>query len=375
MADYTYIIGHCEFCGGTMKKQQFVSDLVGGADVSEIFLVKYIALAEGRDGRTYLNITFGDSTGDIEAKKWQGAEDTISKISRGDYVIVAGKINSYQNRLQLIIKDINTVSAEEVDRNDFIIKSQNSLDEMFDRLLSIVHRIDNVYLRDLVSSVLADRDIVDKFKLWPAGRSVHHNYEGGLLEHTLSCVTIAESLAPHYNVDKNYCVAGLVLHDICKIYELGPLPMADYTDEGKLIGHLPKALEIVDHFSLKIKNFPHWAKIHLKHILLSHHGEVQFGSPKSPQTAEAYLVHLIDLMDSRMGAIEAIKKGDRSGGKWSGYVKHFDGIVFKEMLPHYSSYLDLNSSDSKKVKTSTKDNGVGLTHSMADKLAGFKIEE
>lgn len=146
-------------------------------------------------------------------------------------------------------------------------------------------------------------------------------------------------LSRHYKVNDNYVVAGCVLHDLCKIYELTDGVNVEYTEEGKLVGHLVKGLELVDRFSYKIKNFPHYLKMHLKHILLSHHGHYEYGSPKIPQTSEAYLVHLIDLMDSKMGTFDLIKKTDSATGNWSGFVKHLDRIVYKSDLPFYPEYI------------------------------------
>ena len=183
-------------------------------------------------------------------------------------------------------------------------------------------------------------------------------------------------------MNENYVVAGCILHDLCKIYELTDGLNVEYTEEGKLVGHLVKGLEIVDRFSYRIKNFPHYTKMHLKHILLAHHGEYEYGSPKIPQTSEAFLVHLIDLMDSKMGTMEIIKKTDSQTGHWSGFVKHLDRIVYKGDLPFYPEYVADDSSEEKPNTSShPQANLKGQTNRAEPKtnlgkaLAGLKLED
>ncbi len=196
-----------------------------------------------------------------------------------------------------------------------------------------------IFLHDLLRNVITDGEIARRLKTWQAGKSIHHAYKSGLIEHILSCTELALTLSKHYRVNENYVVAGCILHDLCKIYELTDGINVEYTEEGKLVGHLVKGLEIVDRFSYKIRNFPHYTKMHIKHILLAHHGEYEYGSPKIPQTSEAFLVHLIDLMDSKMGSLDIVKKTDSQTGHWSGFVKHLDRIVYKSELPFYPEYV------------------------------------
>jgi 3'-5' exoribonuclease len=181
-------------------------------------------------------------------------------------------------------------------------------------------------------------------------------------------------------VNKNYVVLGAILHDICKIYELSQGPVVEYSDEGKLVGHLVKSVEIVDHFTSKIKGFPSVLKMHIKHILLAHHGEYEFGSPKLPQTSEAYLVHLIDFMDSKMGAFESVKHNDLNPGKWTGYIKHLDRLVYKEELPFFKEYLPERESPLKETPYKGKKNGGKVRNNppspkLGSLLSGFKVEE
>jgi len=183
------------------------------------------------------------------------------------------------------------------------------------------------------------------------------------------------TLSPHYKVNRSYVVAGCILHDLCKIYELTEGPVVDYTEEGKLVGHLVKGLEIVDHFAYKIKNFPYNVKLHLKHILLAHHGEYEYGSPKIPNTSEAYLVHLIDLMDSKMSSLEQVKKNDSSSGHWSGFVKHMDRIVYKSELPTFTDYVVGEKNQETPAQPSPPSTKPTAKGTMGNLLKDFKVEE
>lgn len=349
-----------------MNKTQFISQLNAKDDVLSPFLVKYVATAEGKDGKTYLNVILADNSGEIEARKWQGAELAMQRIKAGDVVMVNGKVNQFQGRIQLIIQEMSVLSESQINREEYIQKSGSAPEKMFTDLLAIVGTLEEIYIRDLLLSVLNDYEIARRLKIWQAGKSIHHAYQSGLLEHILSCTNLANIISPHYKVNRSYVIAGCVLHDLCKIYELSEGPVVEYTEEGKLIGHLVKGLEIVDHYAAKIKDFPYSVKTHLKHILLSHHGEYEYGSPKIPHTSEAFLVHLIDLMDSKMSSFEQVKKTDSSTNHWSGFVKHLNCTVYKNALPSFTQYLkdEPNLDKEKSAKTT-----------MGNLLKDFKVDD
>ena len=360
-----------------MEKKQFVQDLKTKDVVHSVFIVKYIALMESRDGKSYLNVVLSDSTGDIECRKWQNAVKVVEQISRGDYVSVQGKINFFQNRLQLIISEIELCSEDELNRDHFISKSMNDSDKMFDELIEIAESLTDVYIKDLIKIVLFDSEINRRIKVWSAGKSIHHNYEAGLLEHIYSCTKLAVMLSDFYKADINYVVAGAILHDIGKVYELSDGVLVEYTEEGKLLGHLVKSLELLDRYAAKISNFPYDTKVHLKHILASHHGQYEHGSPKLPQTTEALILYHIDFIDSKVNSFEVAKKQDNILGNWTGYIKHLNRVIFKGELPHYDKYIKVSDSESliedtknKNLKSPDKD----LKYSLADKLKNFKVD-
>lgn len=349
-----------------------IKDLKPKQEIENTFLVKHIALAQAKDGKKYLNIIFSDSSGDLEGRSWANAEEIFDRIEKGKFVKAEGKVNIFQGRKQFILKNIEEVASDEIDTQDFIYQASEKPEAMYDQLMGIVENLTDVYIRDLLKNVLSDKEIKRRLFKWQAGKTIHHAYQSGLLEHILSCTKLADQLSGFYSVNKNYVVAGAILHDLCKIYELTDDFSVEYTEEGKLVGHLVKGVELVDRFSYRIKDFPYQLKLHLKHILLSHHGEYAYGSPKIPQTSEAMLVHLIDLMDSKMHTFETIKRTDQNTGHWSNFVKHLDRIVFKDELPFFPEYLPEGESPAHKKKKPRKEE---LTHNMADALKGFKLKD
>ena len=363
-----------------------ICDLVPKEAVRSVYLVKHIALMEAKDGKKYLNIIFSDGTGDLEARAWTKAEEIFDKVDKGNFLLVEGKVNLFQGRKQFILQKYEKVDQEHINLDEFILKANTDPEVMFSELMEIVDRLDDVYIRELIQNILGDEEIARRLKVWQAGKSIHHAYRSGLLEHVLSCTKLADDLSPHYGVNKNYVVAGCILHDLCKIYELSDGINVEYTEEGKLVGHLVKILEIIDRFSYRMKDFPYQTKLHLKHIMLSHHGEYAYGSPKIPQTSEAMLVHLIDLMDSKMHTFETIKRNDNNTGHWSGFVKHLDRIVFKDDLPFYPEHVSRDEQRAKpqkrtavpkvnKEKVNKENVNKEIKNNLGSLLENFKIDK
>jgi 3'-5' exoribonuclease len=355
-----------------------VSELRPKEEIESVYLIKYIQLAESKDGKEYLNIILSDATGDIEGRMWNNAHDVVERFDRGHFIGVKGKANIYQGKKQFIIQDFFSVEKKEIDESEFVHQAHKSADEMFKQLYHHVESLDDVYVRELLKNILDDSEIQRRLKTWQAGKSIHHAYKSGLIEHILSCVELSLHLSDHFKVNKNYVVAGAILHDLCKIYELSDGYSVDYTEEGKLVGHLVKGVEILDKFSYRIKGFPYDLKMHLKHVLLSHHGYYEYGSPKVPQTSEAMLLHLIDHMDSKMHAFETIKRTDQNTGHWSGFIKHLDRIIYKSELPFYPEYLASKESSAKRpaAKNSSKPKrNQEVKQNLGNLLKDFKVED
>ncbi len=360
-----------------MTKRQNVQDMRPKDNVEEVYLLKVITLLESKDGKKYLNIVLSDATGEVEGRVWNTAEEMMKLVDRGDYVKCTGKVNYFQGRRQLNITGLVKVPAGQVNRDDFIFKSKEDPEKMYKQLLGIVETMNDVYLKLLLQNVLGDEEIARRLKTWQAGKSVHHAYQSGLLEHILSSTILGNMLARHYGVNHNYVIAGNILHDICKIYELSDGVNVDYTEEGKLVGHLVKGVELLDRYAYRIKNFPHGMKLHLKHILVSHHGEYEYGSPKLPSTSEAYLVHIIDMMDSKMNAFEMSKRLDNNSGHWTGYIKHLDRVIYKADLPFYDQFVEEEENPvfeaPKKSSNKVVAPGKELKQNLGELLSGLQI--
>ena len=366
------------------EKNQFIKNLAIKDDVDSIFLVKVISIVEGRDGRPYLNIILSDATGDLESRMWANADRVMKHVSKGDVVRAEGKVNLYQSRKQLVVTRLERLEASEVDMQTLVSAASRSPDDMLAELVALVEMsCDDFFIKQLLMKLLMDPELSEKLKQWPAGKSIHHSYQSGLLEHILSCSQLAVQLSAHYQVNVNYVVAGTVLHDLCKVDELTSGAITDYSFEGKLVGHLIGGVELVEEVSRHIPNFPHDLKVHLKHILLSHHGELAFGSPKVPQTMEAMLVHMIDMLDSRMNAMQMIRANDTNEGDWSGFVKHLDRVIFKPDLPFYPSPSastqvsapGKSNSGSETQSSRKKNSDAPLKQSLGKLLEGVKLNQ
>jgi 3'-5' exoribonuclease len=310
----------------------FIVDLPLKDDVKSSFLVKYIAVQTAKDGKKYLNVVLADKTGELEARSWAHADEIFSRVRKGDFVTASGKLHLYQGRKQLMLNHIEVLSAEKVDVADYEFQASADAQKMWEQLLNHVDELSEPYIRDLLLNILNENWVSERLKIWSAAKTIHHAYKSGLLEHILSCVELSRGLSKHYQVNESYVVAGAILHDLAKITEMTQTPVVDYTDEGRLVGHLVTGVEWVEKYAPQM---PQDQKIHLKHILLSHHGEYEYGSPKIPQTREAMLLHLIDNLDSKMNAFESVCRTDQTPGVWSGFIKHLDRMIYKPELPSY----------------------------------------
>lgn len=354
-------------------KTQYVADLKVKDQVKNPFIVKYINLMSSRDGKNYLNVILADKTGDLEARVWHGAREISERVGRGDFVFVLGKVNSYQGRKQLVIEKIDKTDSEDIDIDQFVAKSDKDPEGMYAELQGIVAGLDDYFLRTLLEKILQDQRVQRDFKVCPAGKTIHHPYRSGLLEHTLACTKLADFLAGFYGLNKNFVVAGTILHDLCKINEFNDELVVEYSDEGKLVGHLINSVELVNEFSKQIENFPGDTLMHLKHILISHHGHLEYGSPKLPQTSEAMLVHLIDLMDSKVNAFEVVKTTDTQPGAWTSFVRHLDRIVYKHELPTYKT-PDAKPIKAKEKKKSNSHSNKDPKQNLGKLLEGYKVD-
>ncbi|MEJ5369144.1 MAG: HD domain-containing protein [Bryobacteraceae bacterium] len=295
------------------------SDLAPGQSVQGVFLVQAKEIRQKKTGEPYLSLVLMDRTGEVDAKMWDNIGDVADTFDRDDFVRVRGQTQEYNKKVQITIHSLQRIPEDEIDIADFLPVSKRDAAEMWRELEGAIASISNPHLRALLESIFRDPEIADAYRRAPAAKGIHHAWIGGLLEHVLSMCAVARFLASHYpGIDRDLLLAGVLLHDIGKIRELDFSRSFSYTTEGGLVGHIQLGLRIVaDHLP---QGFPPKLRNLLEHMILSHHGQLEFGSPKLPSFPEAMLLHLIDLTDSKMAAIQAaLEKDGNSEGVWTGY--------------------------------------------------------
>lgn len=311
-------------------KTPTVAELEPRQQVTGLFLVQSKEVRQKKTGEPYLSLTFMDRTGDIDAKMWDNVADVMETFDRDDFVRVKGETLLYQNKLQLTVHRLQKVDERDVDIADFLPASARDAEEMFAELMGIISGMGNPHLRALLEAIFADADVAEAFKKAPAAKSIHHAWLGGLLEHVLSLATLARFASKHYqHIDEDLLMAGVVLHDIGKIYELSYGRSFGYTTEGQLLGHIQMALRLIG--DKLPPAFPPKLRDLLEHMVLSHHGQLEFGSPKLPVFPEALLLHHLDNMDSKMELIRSVLDRDKNPATvWSSYVPALERSVLNK---------------------------------------------
>ena len=313
------------------KNHLWVKDIKEDDSVNDLYLVKVKRVGQTKNGAPFLSLTLSDRTGDIETRVWERAEELGALFREGDVIEIWGKAGSYRNQVQLTLSGI-ALSKEE-NLTIFLESSPYDTSEMMKELKGIVRRIKNASLRDLVNSFLSDHKFSEKFRETPAAKNFHHGYIGGLLEHTLSVCRLALHVYEQYpELDGDLLVTGAFLHDIGKIREFSYGRTIDYSDEGRLLGHLVLGVSMLEEKLAGLKKFPPETALCLKHMILSHHGEYDFGSPKRPKFLEAFVLHLIDDLDAKMNGIARFMSRDKSEGAWTDFNRMFERYLLKERL-------------------------------------------
>ena len=307
-------------------KKQFINAIKAGDAIDDIFVLSEKTLSQKRDGKNFLNITVSDKSGSIKGVVWDNVDQIVSGITAGGFVHIKGKISEYKGMLQLGVKTMVAVSPDSVNPSDFIPATDLNIDDMYIRLLKITASIETGYLKELLEAFWDDEDFVRKFKTAPAAKKMHHAYLGGLLEHTLSMTILANKIATHYSeyytgIDRDLLLTGAVLHDIGKTIEFDYKFSIDYSVQGRLLNHIVIGIEMLDEKLRKIKDFPEEQAVLLKHMIVSHHGIREFGSPEPPKTIEAVLLNYIDEIDSKVNCIREFIATEDPNETWTSYHK------------------------------------------------------
>ena len=310
---------------------KFIETLREGERINDVYLCKYKQSAMTKNGKPYENVILQDKTGTIDAKIWEPNSMGIDEFDMLDYVAVVGDVTSFQGALQVNIKRVRKVREGEYEPANYLPVSEYDIEEMYTQLLAFVNGIKNPYLSKLVKQLFVeDAEFVKRFKFSSAAKSVHHGFVGGLLEHTLSVLKLCQFYVKQYpilNADLLYAAA--LCHDIGKVYELSAFPENDYTDDGQLLGHIVMGCEMVGEQIRKIPQFPMKLGNELKHCILAHHGELEFGSPKKPALVEAMALNFADNTDAKMETMKEIFRASGETNDWLGYNRLLESNIRK----------------------------------------------
>jgi 3'-5' exoribonuclease len=325
-------------------KSPFVRELKPDEISTAVFLVSTKEVRQKRSGEQYLSLVLSDRTGEIDSKMWDNVAEIVETFERDDFVKVKGLMQLYNNRPQFTIHKIRRVEDQEVDFSDFFPASRQNSEAMWVELRAIVSAIANDHLRGLLNAFLDDPDVAARFRVAPAAKSIHHAFRSGLLEHVLSLLKLAKLVGNHYgaphSIDLDLLTAGIVLHDIGKIYELSYERGFNYAPEGQLLGHIAIAIRMIAEKLRAFPEFPIQLRNLIEHMILSHHGQLEFGSPKLPIFPEALLLHYLDDMDSKMENMRAlIDKDPQAEGYFSAYSPALGRVALRK-----ARYLESNPS-------------------------------
>jgi 3'-5' exoribonuclease len=300
-------------------KTLFISDLRDGQQVAATFLVRSKEIRTSpRTSRSWLQLDLADRSGTISGKMWDGYESMVTLFERDDVVKIRARAKLYNDQLELTVEHIAPCSEHEYELADFLPHTKQDVEKLYAHLNEAVHAVENPWIKTLLVSVVEDASIAPKMKRAPAAMTMHHAYIGGLLEHVVSLIDLMRLVSSHYpELNRDILLAGVVLHDIGKIEELSCARGFGYTTEGQLLGHIALGQAIVRRKIDAISEFPRPLATVIEHLILSHHGQLEFGSPKLPLTREAVALNFLDDLDSKMAAIETTMASDAGSGDWT----------------------------------------------------------
>lgn len=316
--------------------RRFVKEMVDGESIDEVYLASEKQLRPNRQGNLYLQVRLSDKTGVVTAMLWNANQNQFDSFNNGDYVRVKGTSQFYNGGMQVIAKGIAKTESSQVDEAEFITLSNVEVEKLVSRVGEMLRAMQNVHLRNLAECFLVDDEFLRKMRTAPAGIKNHHAYRGGLLEHMLSLMEVCQLVGPRYQgVDNDLLLMGAFLHDIGKIDELTYEPDLGYSDSGQLIGHLIQGVAILDKKICEVESqtsetFPAELANQLRHMIVSHHGQYDYGSPKLPMTLEAIALHYLDSLDAKIHcARQLIEEDANKNSPWTVYNPSMGRKLFK----------------------------------------------
>lgn len=311
-------------------KKHFVDSLKPGEAVDDDFVLAEKQVAQKKAGGNYITVVLSDKTGSVKGVIWDNIEKFREEPAQGDFVRVAGSVSEFRGSLQIVVKSIKGRSATDVNPIDFMPATRRDPEAMFAKLKQTSLTMTNESLKSLIQAFWRDEAFVEKFKKAPAAKNMHHAYLGGLLEHTLSLAILADRVAEHYSgIDRDLLLTGAILHDIGKIKEFVYDRRIDYSDEGRLVSHIVIGVEMVQEKIGTLEQFPANTAMRIKHMLVSHHGSREYGSPEPPKTLEAVMLNYLDEIDSKINGIREFMLNQDTNADWTAFHRPLDRFFYK----------------------------------------------
>lgn len=315
----------------------FINTISAGQTINDIYLVKDPILRSTTRGDLYIAMYLSDRTGQLNGRMWQASEEVYASLPKPGFVHIRGRSERYQNNLQIVINSVRVAGKEEADLDVFLPKTDKNVDQLFEEVKEMLGRIEHSQLAALVNEFLADETLMGKLRRSPAGIKMHHAYLGGLLEHTHNMLRVASAILPFYpEVQGDLVLAGIFLHDLCKTDELACDMAFSYTDSGQLIGHLVKCVHLInknaDCLRQKGQTIDEEVVDALSHIVVAHHGQYEFGSPKLPATAEAFMVNYIDNLDAKMSQVATAVQADPGDSDWTAWQNSLQTRLYRKRI-------------------------------------------
>jgi 3'-5' exoribonuclease len=316
---------------------KFINQIEPGEAIDDVYMVKEPILRSSTRGDLYIAMFLCDRTGQLNGRMWQATEAIYRALPKPGFVRIQGRSELYQNNLQIIINSVSAVDAGKISVEDFLARTDKDIGQMFEEVKKIVGRIKNPQLTALVGAFLADTELMEKFCTAPGGVKLHHDYIGGLLEHTHNMLRVAVAILPLYpQVQAELVLAGIFLHDMGKTEELSYDMAFSYTDSGQLIGHIAQTLLMINQkaneLAAKCTQIDKSILDALGHIILSHHGEYEFGSPKLPATPEAFMVYYIDDLDAKVNQVTSAIDNELSDSNWTAWKNALQTRLYRKRI-------------------------------------------
>ncbi|MHC4374942.1 MAG: 3'-5' exoribonuclease YhaM family protein [Planctomycetota bacterium] len=315
----------------------YIKDIQAGQQIQDTYMLTQPVLRNTTKGDLYIAMFLSDKTGKVNSRMWQATQELYQALPSEGFVAIRGKSELYQGNMQLVVNDIQVVEPDQVRLMDYMPRTENNIGEMFDQVKAILETIENKDLKLLTDAFLNDQELMKQFCIAPAAMMMHHNYLGGLLEHTLNMLNVAQVLFPLYpKIQKDLVLAAILLHDMAKTRELSYKIGFSYTDRGQLLGHIIQGTQMITQKAddLRADGTPIDPEILdcLLHIIVSHHGQYDFGSPKLPATPEAFMVNYIDNLDAKMNQTMTLIENEPGDDNWTAYQRSLETKLYRNRV-------------------------------------------